>query len=66
MRSHKKSDYSLNKGTAPILTNTTLNVIRLLGKYTHAHAHSQARALAHPNTPTHMLAHAQRRPETFP
>uniref|UniRef100_A0A8C5BDB7 VPS50 subunit of EARP/GARPII complex n=1 Tax=Gadus morhua TaxID=8049 RepID=A0A8C5BDB7_GADMO len=33
MRSHKKSDYSLNKGTAPILTNTTLNVIRLLGKY---------------------------------
>ncbi|CAL8294189.1 unnamed protein product [Merluccius merluccius] len=33
MRSHKKSDYSLNKCNAPILTNTTLNVIRLLGKY---------------------------------
>ncbi|KAG7281345.1 hypothetical protein CRUP_023496, partial [Coryphaenoides rupestris] len=30
MRSHKKSDYSLNKCNAPILTNTTLNVIRLL------------------------------------
>ncbi|KAJ3609368.1 hypothetical protein NHX12_023891, partial [Muraenolepis orangiensis] len=33
MRSHKKSDYSLNRCNAPILTNTTLNVIRLLGKY---------------------------------
>ncbi|KAG7281342.1 hypothetical protein CRUP_023493, partial [Coryphaenoides rupestris] len=33
MRSHKKSDYSLNKCNAPILTNTTLNVIRLLGRY---------------------------------
>uniref|UniRef100_A0A3P9AGV4 VPS50 EARP/GARPII complex subunit n=1 Tax=Esox lucius TaxID=8010 RepID=A0A3P9AGV4_ESOLU len=34
LRSRKKSDYSLNKGSAaPILTNTTLNVIRLVGKY---------------------------------
>ncbi|XP_056274549.1 syndetin isoform X2 [Pseudoliparis swirei] len=31
IRSKKKSDYNLNK--APILTNTTLNVIRLVGKY---------------------------------
>ncbi|XP_037549545.1 syndetin [Nematolebias whitei] len=33
MRSKKKSDYNLNKANAPILTNTTLNVIRLVGKY---------------------------------
>ncbi|KAM4630311.1 syndetin isoform 3-T3 [Polymixia lowei] len=33
IRSRKKSDYSLNKSNAPILTNTTLNVIRLVGKY---------------------------------
>uniref|UniRef100_A0A8D0GFC8 VPS50 subunit of EARP/GARPII complex n=1 Tax=Sphenodon punctatus TaxID=8508 RepID=A0A8D0GFC8_SPHPU len=33
LRSRKRSDYSLNKGNAPILTNTTLNVIRLVGKY---------------------------------
>ncbi|KAK6327847.1 hypothetical protein J4Q44_G00034930 [Coregonus suidteri] len=34
LKSRKKSDYSLNKGAnAPILTNTTLNVIRLVGKY---------------------------------
>ncbi|KAJ8403113.1 hypothetical protein AAFF_G00360290 [Aldrovandia affinis] len=34
LRSRKKSDYSLNKmNNAPILTNTTLNVIRLVGKY---------------------------------
>uniref|UniRef100_H3DK75 VPS50 EARP/GARPII complex subunit n=1 Tax=Tetraodon nigroviridis TaxID=99883 RepID=H3DK75_TETNG len=33
IRSKKKSDYSLNKANAPILTNTTLNVIRLVGKY---------------------------------
>uniref|UniRef100_A0A4W5JKM8 VPS50 subunit of EARP/GARPII complex n=1 Tax=Hucho hucho TaxID=62062 RepID=A0A4W5JKM8_9TELE len=34
LRSRKKSDYSINKGSnAPILTNTTLNVIRLVGKY---------------------------------
>ncbi|XP_031470167.1 syndetin [Phasianus colchicus] len=33
LRSKKKSDYSLNKGNAPILTNTTLNVVRLVGKY---------------------------------
>ncbi|XP_048848922.1 syndetin isoform X2 [Brienomyrus brachyistius] len=33
LRSRKKSDYSLNKLNAPILTNTTLNVIRLVGKY---------------------------------
>lgn len=33
LRSRKKSDYSLNKGSnAPILTNTTLNVIRLVGE----------------------------------
>uniref|UniRef100_A0A8D2PY69 VPS50 subunit of EARP/GARPII complex n=1 Tax=Zosterops lateralis melanops TaxID=1220523 RepID=A0A8D2PY69_ZOSLA len=33
LRSRKKSDYNLNKVNAPILTNTTLNVIRLVGKY---------------------------------
>ncbi|XP_041104827.1 syndetin isoform X3 [Polyodon spathula] len=33
LRSRKKSDYSLNKVNAPILTNTTLNIIRLVGKY---------------------------------
>ncbi|TNN62314.1 Syndetin [Liparis tanakae] len=33
IRSKKKSDYNLNKTNAPILTNTTLNVIRLVGKY---------------------------------
>ncbi|XP_061598657.1 syndetin isoform X2 [Cololabis saira] len=33
IRSKKKSDYNLNKSNAPILTNTTLNVIRLVGKY---------------------------------
>lgn len=33
IRSRKKSDYNLNKANLPILTNTTLNVIRLLGKY---------------------------------
>ncbi|XP_035476480.1 syndetin isoform X2 [Scophthalmus maximus] len=33
MRSKKKSDYNLSKTNAPILTNTTLNVIRLVGKY---------------------------------
>ncbi|XP_060798737.1 syndetin isoform X1 [Neoarius graeffei] len=33
LRSRKRSDYSLNKINAPILTNTTLNVIRLVGKY---------------------------------
>ncbi|KAL0961892.1 hypothetical protein UPYG_G00333020 [Umbra pygmaea] len=34
LRSRKRSDLSLNKGVnAPILTNTTLNVIRLVGKY---------------------------------
>ncbi|XP_058475326.1 syndetin isoform X2 [Solea solea] len=33
IRSKKKSDYNLNKINAPILTNTTLNVIRLVGKY---------------------------------
>ncbi|XP_063308325.1 syndetin isoform X1 [Pelobates fuscus] len=33
LRSRKRSDYSLNKANAPILTNTTLNVIRLVGKY---------------------------------
>uniref|UniRef100_A0A672ITW3 VPS50 EARP/GARPII complex subunit n=1 Tax=Salarias fasciatus TaxID=181472 RepID=A0A672ITW3_SALFA len=32
-KSKKKSDYNLNKTNAPILTNTTLNVIRLVGKY---------------------------------
>ncbi|KAG9279790.1 syndetin isoform X1 [Astyanax mexicanus] len=33
LRSRKRSDYNLNKANAPILTNTTLNVIRLVGKY---------------------------------
>ncbi|KAF6717573.1 Syndetin, partial [Oryzias melastigma] len=33
IRSKRKSDYCLNKANAPILTNTTLNVIRLVGKY---------------------------------
>ncbi|OXB57588.1 hypothetical protein ASZ78_008621 [Callipepla squamata] len=33
LRSRKKSDYNLNKANAPILTNTTLNVVRLVGKY---------------------------------
>ncbi|XP_065327103.1 syndetin isoform X1 [Pelmatolapia mariae] len=33
VRTKKKSDYNLNKTNAPILTNTTLNVIRLVGKY---------------------------------
>ncbi|KAF6087130.1 VPS50 subunit of EARP/GARPII complex [Phyllostomus discolor] len=33
LKSRKKSDYSLNKVNAPILTNTTLNVVRLVGKY---------------------------------
>ncbi|KAM9737540.1 syndetin isoform 2-T2 [Menidia menidia] len=33
VRSKKRSDYNLNKTNAPILTNTTLNVIRLVGKY---------------------------------
>ncbi|MBN3298017.1 VPS50 protein, partial [Amia calva] len=33
LKSRKRSDYSLNKVNAPILTNTTLNVIRLVGKY---------------------------------
>ncbi|XP_041931800.1 syndetin isoform X1 [Alosa sapidissima] len=33
LRSRKRSDYNLNKTNAPILTNTTLNVIRLVGKY---------------------------------
>ncbi|XP_043365233.1 syndetin isoform X3 [Dermochelys coriacea] len=33
LRSRKRSDYNLNKVIAPILTNTTLNVIRLVGKY---------------------------------
>ncbi|XP_028453320.1 LOW QUALITY PROTEIN: syndetin [Perca flavescens] len=33
IRSKKKSDYNLNKTNAPILTNTTLNLIRLVGKY---------------------------------
>uniref|UniRef100_A0A4W6EU55 VPS50 subunit of EARP/GARPII complex n=1 Tax=Lates calcarifer TaxID=8187 RepID=A0A4W6EU55_LATCA len=32
-RLKRKSDYNLNKTNAPILTNTTLNVIRLVGKY---------------------------------
>uniref|UniRef100_A0A8C6Q596 VPS50 subunit of EARP/GARPII complex n=1 Tax=Nothobranchius furzeri TaxID=105023 RepID=A0A8C6Q596_NOTFU len=32
-RGKKKSDYNLSKANAPILTNTTLNVIRLVGKY---------------------------------
>ncbi|KAM5157127.1 LOW QUALITY PROTEIN: syndetin [Mantella aurantiaca] len=33
LRGRKRSDYSLSKMNAPILTNTTLNVIRLVGKY---------------------------------
>ncbi|XP_072859287.1 syndetin isoform X2 [Pogona vitticeps] len=33
LKSRKRSDYCLNKVNAPILTNTTLNVIRLVGKY---------------------------------
>ncbi|XP_025921144.1 syndetin isoform X3 [Apteryx rowi] len=33
LRSRKRSDYNLNKVNAPILTNTTLNVVRLVGKY---------------------------------
>ncbi|XP_066483524.1 syndetin isoform X2 [Tiliqua scincoides] len=33
LRSRKRSDYCLSKVNAPILTNTTLNVIRLVGKY---------------------------------
>ncbi|XP_051520500.1 syndetin-like isoform X1 [Myxocyprinus asiaticus] len=33
LRSRKRSDYNLNRVNAPILTNTTLNVIRLVGKY---------------------------------
>uniref|UniRef100_A0A4W3KCI6 VPS50 subunit of EARP/GARPII complex n=1 Tax=Callorhinchus milii TaxID=7868 RepID=A0A4W3KCI6_CALMI len=33
LRRGKKSDYSLFKGNTLILTNTTLNVIRLVGKY---------------------------------
>ncbi|XP_053119942.1 syndetin [Hemicordylus capensis] len=33
LRSKKRSDYCLSKVNAPILTNTTLNVIRLVGKY---------------------------------
>lgn len=33
IRSKKKSDYNLNKSNAPILTNTTLNVIRLVGEF---------------------------------
>lgn len=38
IRSKKKSDYNLNKTNAPILTNTTLNVIRLVGEScTHIH-----------------------------
>lgn len=32
IRSKKKSDYNLSKASAPILTNTTLNVIRLVGR----------------------------------
>lgn len=32
IRSKKRSDYNLNKTNAPILTNTTLNVIRLVGE----------------------------------
>lgn len=31
LRSRKRSDYNLNKVNAPILTNTTLNVVRLVG-----------------------------------
>lgn len=39
IRSKRKSDYNLNKtNNAPILTNTTLNVIRLVGGCcTHTH-----------------------------
>uniref|UniRef100_A0A673HB07 Syndetin-like n=1 Tax=Sinocyclocheilus rhinocerous TaxID=307959 RepID=A0A673HB07_9TELE len=33
LRSQKRSDYNLNRTNAPILTNTTLNMIRLVGKY---------------------------------
>ncbi|KAJ7322324.1 hypothetical protein JRQ81_018611 [Phrynocephalus forsythii] len=33
LKSRKRSDYCLSKVNAPILTNTTLNVIRLVGKY---------------------------------
>ncbi|KAM9776369.1 syndetin isoform 1-T1 [Syngnathus typhle] len=33
IRSKKRSDYNLNKTNARILTNTTLNVSRLVGKY---------------------------------
>ncbi|XP_062899909.1 syndetin isoform X2 [Mobula hypostoma] len=33
LKSRKKSDCYLNKGNTLILTNTTLNVIRLVGKY---------------------------------
>lgn len=33
LKIRKKSDYYLNKGNTLILTNTTLNVIRLVGKY---------------------------------
>ncbi|KFU92589.1 Coiled-coil domain-containing protein 132 [Chaetura pelagica] len=33
LKSRKKSDYNLYKVNTPILTNTTLNVIRLVGKY---------------------------------
>lgn len=40
IRSKKKSDYNLNKTNAPILTNTTLNVIRLVGE---SHAHTNTR-----------------------
>lgn len=32
IRSKKRSDYNLHKTNAPILTNTTLNVIRLVGE----------------------------------
>lgn len=40
IRSKKKSDYNLNKTNAPILTNTTLNVIRLVGESrAHTNAH---------------------------
>ncbi|XP_043545881.1 syndetin isoform X1 [Chiloscyllium plagiosum] len=33
LKGRKRSDYYLNKGNTLILTNTTLNVIRLVGKY---------------------------------
>ncbi|XP_043923577.1 syndetin isoform X2 [Protopterus annectens] len=33
LRSRKRSDYNLNKMNSLILTNTTLNVVRLVGKY---------------------------------